>query len=502
MKYCREKKGSITVFLALILSLLLSLVCTSIESVRMASARTQILNSMDIGLYSVFGQYDKKLLEEYDLFALDGSMGGGQLNLAKVCDNLEAYMKPMLKQNSQKLNLEQSGLTGYCLLTDDNGEVFYQQIVQYMQETLGSQGVQILLNRMSDREKKTEEANLKASQAESGGSIDRYDSEMNQASQRSQQAAEETSGNQTDQGSGRPEDQFGSGDAQPEPVQKPVDNPITIIKRIMKMGVLELILPSGRSLSTREINKNMLVSGRTLQQGMAMPYVMTAENSYTSGVLYQQYLMNHLSNYISPSSEGLAYQVEYIFAGKDNDMDNLKSVASRLLFIREGVNFACLMADNVKRSEAQALAAAIAAGFLVPPAAVVIETALLLCWAFAESVLDVRELFAGGKIPLVKTSSDWQISLSNLGNLMEGLDTMRRNDEHGMSYEDYLQVLLMSASKEKKVMRGMDMIENTIRNKGRAHFQMDSCIVAMEAFADVKANKKKEFHVIRQYCYE
>ena len=36
------KKGSITIFLALILSLLLSLVCTSIESVRMAAARTQI----------------------------------------------------------------------------------------------------------------------------------------------------------------------------------------------------------------------------------------------------------------------------------------------------------------------------------------------------------------------------------------------------------------------------------------------------------------------------
>ena len=51
----------------------------------MASARTQILNSMDIGLYSVFGQYDRKLLEEYDLFALDGSMGGGQfLNIFSI----------------------------------------------------------------------------------------------------------------------------------------------------------------------------------------------------------------------------------------------------------------------------------------------------------------------------------------------------------------------------------------------------------------------------------
>ena len=56
------KKGSITIFLALILSLILSLVSASIESVRMSAARTQILNSMDIGLYSLFGQYDLSLI--------------------------------------------------------------------------------------------------------------------------------------------------------------------------------------------------------------------------------------------------------------------------------------------------------------------------------------------------------------------------------------------------------------------------------------------------------
>ena len=442
MKYCGKERGSITLFLALILSLLLSLVCTSIESVRMASARTQILNSMDIGLYSVFGQYDRKLLEEYDLFALDGSMGGGQLNLAKICDNLESYMKPVLKQNSQKLELHQSGLTGYRLLTDECGEVFYQQIVQYMQETLGSQGVQLLLNKMSDRERKTEEADLKAKQAETGGSIDRYDSEMNQASQKSRQAAQEAENRQQ---------QEGQISTQPAPTQPQADNPISIIKRIMKMGILELVLPPGREISTRTVSKDTMVSGRQLQQGMEMPDGVTADSSYTSGVLFQQYLMNHLGNYTDPSKESLAYQMEYVFGGRDNDIDNLKSVASKLLFIREGVNFACLMADNVKRTEAQALAAAIASGFLVPPAAVVIESALLLCWAFAESVLDVRELFAGGKIPLVKTSADWQISLSNLSSLMEGLDSMRKNNEHGLSYEDYLQVLILPVSKEKKV---------------------------------------------------
>jgi hypothetical protein len=154
------KKGSITIFLALILSLVLSLVCASIESVRMAAARTQILNSMDIGLYSLFGQYDRTLLEDYELFALYAG-GKEELDMASVYDDFQTYMKPVLKQNSQKLELLQGGFNGYQLLSDGKGEIFYQQAVQYMRETLGSQGVQTLLGKLKDQEKKTEDAEKK-----------------------------------------------------------------------------------------------------------------------------------------------------------------------------------------------------------------------------------------------------------------------------------------------------------------------------------------------------
>ena len=41
---------------------------------RMAAARTQILSGLDIGLYSLFGQYDRELLKEYDLFFLNGDV--------------------------------------------------------------------------------------------------------------------------------------------------------------------------------------------------------------------------------------------------------------------------------------------------------------------------------------------------------------------------------------------------------------------------------------------
>ena len=50
----RWRKRAVLLFSGADLSLLLSLVATSIQSVQAAAARTQILNSMDIGLYSLF----------------------------------------------------------------------------------------------------------------------------------------------------------------------------------------------------------------------------------------------------------------------------------------------------------------------------------------------------------------------------------------------------------------------------------------------------------------
>ena len=62
---------------------------------------------------------------------------------------------------------------------------------------------------------------------------------------------------------------------------------------------------------------------------------------------------------------------------------------------------------------------------------------------------------------------------------------------------------VLKALKALFITRGMDMIECTIRDKGnRPQFQMDHCIVALEASADVRANKKKIFTVTRRYAYE
>ena len=273
------KKGSITIFLALILSLILSLVSASIESVRMSAARTQILNSMDIGLYSLFGQYDRTLLEDYDLFALYAG-GKEEPDMASVYENFQSYMKPVLKQNSQKLELLQGGFNGYRMLTDGNGEVFFGQAVRYMRETLGSQGVQILLGKLQDQEEKTEAAERKGEQAENEDTMNSYDSEISDAAQKSEEA-EKNQENQKDSGD------FGDGGSSEDftgGVNKDVENPIPVIRRVRKMGLIDLVVPTERGISDAVTDKRTLTSGRTLQTGMLMDSGIQTDNSYTSGI--------------------------------------------------------------------------------------------------------------------------------------------------------------------------------------------------------------------------
>ena len=499
------KRGSITVFLALTLGLILSLLSSGLESARMAAARTQILNGMDIGLYSLFGQYNKSFLKDYDLFAVDGACGGKELDLAFVYDNLESYMKPVLKQNSQDLSVEQGGISGYLLMTDLDGEVFYQQAVQYMKETLGSRGAKLLLNKIRNMQKKTIEAEKRGHALEDKGTLENYESEMDSASQKSQALLEEKK--KQEEQNRQNQNGFTDGKMLPSVTEEKnlpakVDNPIPAIRKIRWMGILDLVLPAGKDVSNKKVKKKELVSGRKLESGLAMEDTVKKDGTLISQVLYQQYLMEKLGNYMEPGKGGLRYQIEYIIEKKNSDEANLKAVAKKLLMVREGINAAYLMSDSLMMSQVQALAAAIAAGFLIPPATVVIEGALVLCWAFAESILDVRELFAGGKVPAIKNASNWQLSLQGMPALVDKLDTDRQSDTKGLSYEDYLQIFLLTTSKEQKIEGGMDMIESSFREVEQwDEFRLDCCITALEASVDVKANKRKVFTVAREYHY-
>ena len=112
-------------------------------------------------------------------------------------DNLESYIKPVLRQNGQKLSLIQGGFTGYRLATDQDGEVFYRQAVKYMKDTLGARGIQMLVEKFQEKQGQVSSAEEAGRQAEEGNTLENYEAEMNEAARNSEAArqAEEAAEN-------------------------------------------------------------------------------------------------------------------------------------------------------------------------------------------------------------------------------------------------------------------------------------------------------------------
>ena len=496
-----KARGIITVYMSLILCLMLSLLSAGITSVQVAAARVQVLDSVDIGLYSLFAQYDRALLDKYDLFAIDASGHDGKLDLGRLYDEFNQYMRPILAQNHQHLILLQSGLSGFCLLTDEEGEIFFRQVVQFMRQTAAAQAILTIQSRLDELRQATTEAQEVGRRVQDQGTMDNYDTEIGEAARRSQEQEEAMAraAAGTVQGSS-----FSGGGGQARPMsQEEVVNPIPVIRRIQQMGLLALVFPASKAISAESIPPGELLSRRSRQHGIGLEGWYNRENGLSADPLFLHYLVTRLGCLTQPASAGLRYQLEYLIGKRPNDADNLEAVAGKLLLIREGVNAASLTADSEKMSQAIQLSSVIAASFRVTPAPVVILAALIVCWSFAESVLDVRTLLEGGKVPLVKTPENWQISLENLPNLLSRLDSDRISDSSGLSYEDYLQILLLSENRHSKAMGALDMIEMNLRKEyGWDGFCLDSCVVAAGAGADVMVGSKKLLSADRVFGYD
>ena len=71
-----------------------------------------------------------------------------------------------------------------------------------------------------------------------------------------------------------------------------------------------------------------------------------------------------------------------------------------------------LMSNEAKKAEIKLVAAAACTLIALPALTPLLESAILLAWAYAESVYDVRSLLAGGKVPLLKDDGSWHYSLT------------------------------------------------------------------------------------------
>lgn len=462
-------RGSITVFASLSLLLTASFLLVLLEAARVkgldAYSRMQRVNAME----SVFSMYDRELFDRYGIFLLDGSFGSGTLQFSQINGYLQAYsqknLRPLIPaqawknvHNFYQADATDASVTGYLLATDYDGAPFRKMAVESMKAAYPAELAETLYENL----RSADQAMAQAQQSQSA--MDQAQEDIRAAKeQRAQEAEAEESGETHSQ----------------PPPEVSVENPMDVIKALREKDILTLVLPAGSRASVKSIQGAQTLEYRSLLHGNE-PW--QKEGGWYENVLYQQFLQTHFAYYQNGySSDGvLDYELEYIQAGKKTDRENLKSVVRQLLLLREGVNFLYLQTDTAKQQEAHGIAMALAAGFGIAPAVEVIAQGILAAWAYAESILDVRALLAGGKVAWMKTAESWSSSLSGLGGLLSG-GAQAKHQDNGVDYKGYLQKLLWLKSERALNYRAMDLLELRAGMSSEKTRNMNAMVLALRA---------------------
>ena len=142
MKY----RGTITVFLSLILTIMLSLILAVTESAIYYAARLKTEMIADMGMDSVFAEYNRKLLSEYDLYFIDTSYGSGTPSLDELKEHMRSYMeyncKPQKggffsKGDFTGMGVESVDILNVSYASDAAGRVFKRQAIEAVKDRYG-----------------------------------------------------------------------------------------------------------------------------------------------------------------------------------------------------------------------------------------------------------------------------------------------------------------------------------------------------------------------------
>lgn len=472
--------GYLTVFLSLVLSIMISLCLALICGARENMRRLQIECVTDICMNNILAEYHRELLEQYDLLFIDTSYGTSSASYDRTAEHLLKYLTYNLSgediflstayRNASGLQVQGVAITEVSAACDDSGAVLRRQAVDVMYQRIGLAYLEQVMDWCNTV--KTYELDTRDVYAEQKAAVEELEN------------WEDSSGGTND------------GD------MLSIDIPGEKVISFWEAGILGLLVEDTTALSGRSVSGQDYVSHRPCLQGTGMNPEVTFEDSFLEQLLFHEYILSYTGRY-DAEKEGsfLKYQTEYILAGNDSDLQNLKDIVYRLLAVRAAANMVYLVSDTEKMKLAELTATALATLIALPELSGVFQTILVLTWAMMESIYDVAQLLDGNRVPLLKTDADWHYGLEGMLAFDGGLLTQKT--EEGLSYADYLRILLCLQDKETTTMRLMDIMEMDIRQTpGNSFFRMDACIDSLCAeILFAAGGEEGTYSITRRYGY-
>lgn len=435
-------RGEMTAFLALIFILLISFAGSLMESVSIQSAKNYRRADMNRAVESVFAEYQKEMLEEFDLFVLEGSYESGSYSKDRIMDRLSYYGAGNMEHSIKRMEI----------ITDRGGAPFLEQVNQWVKHKYGLDKLDGLLG----------EAQSWKSQSEEAKKFQKEEENQNQTL----------------------EDLLKENEQQ-LPTE---DNPLNTVSGLKNSPLLNLVMPKEKTVSAKSVALSSMVFYRRLEEGYG-DFQDVSDGIGASSLALGVYLLEHFKSAVSKeesdtgaAASALEYELEYILGGKGSDRENLEYVVQWLLAIRVVPNYIYLQSDSAKKAEARAMALTLCTLLAVPAITEAVMQALLFAWAFGESVVDIRALLDGRKVPLTKDRQSWQLQLSALSRLgEEGEWNSGQDSEKGLDYTDYIRILLFLQNTGQTARRSLNLMEQKLRTeKGFTWFRADYCITKIE----------------------
>lgn len=447
--------GSISIFLCLICSLLLSITFVTIDSCRLSVMKAHVEGISYLSLESVLGNFSVPLLEQYDLLAVP--MNNLEIHTfldqeikknTQPSENLKGIYYDLLKIN----NFEVKNLKPFRL-TDENGLYFIRQIQNIiLQNPVNlTQNIYALSSYLPFFSKQSADLkNLDTSTefVDASYDLDEFEGSTSETSPQNPSLSQESAAQKKQ----------------------------SILERMKDLLVnsnLTLYIDNPASISSAQVELSNLPS-------KICTFRKKSSLSVTEKLLYHYYLSEYFSCYTdNDSSKALKYQLEYILNGSNKDEENLSQSIQKIQTLRTGLNLAYLYTDTEKRNLVYQISCAAVGMFAIPFLVEFTQFVLLSAWANAEAIVDVQNLLKGNKIPFLKSKSTWSLSFDELTTFDKNQPV--NSSKNGFSYKEYLCLLLFYQFSNTTIFRTMDAIQMDICKQDNPDFLMAECAIAIQS---------------------
>ena len=497
--FIKDQDGQITVFLSLLFFLILGVCLLVFSGMREYNKSSLVEETFDLAGEDILANYDIPLYERYHLFLMD--------------PREEAYLVTDGKSRVEESFQSAGFMTGIdCEITlddskkalDDDGKTILKQIKEW-ETVYGIRKIPNVLNQLLKSTEKEDTIEKAISAGESSiASADSAEDASDSADGKhglSESSGSGASSSDMEESGEKNSDQEES--EEEKRVKKTWKDWKKVLTTVFDSGILLYVVDDKSSISslqlasTSELPSENRFSNRTsfsldhmdltgfsklkdlCQEGISVDW---DSSLLTSDVYLLPYIFDCFSHYRNLDQEythRLSYEIEYMVAGKKSDRANLKYVADQLFLLRFLTNYGYALGDSVITDEADVMATVLTGILRFPQAKDAVKALLVASLAYGESLLEVRALFQGQKVALVKSRESWNLSFATApAKLLGSADII--SVEQGVGYEQYLAMLLVIRSGSRKILyRMLDIMQSNITLE-EPEFLMKECIYSFD----------------------